>query len=82
MADAISVTLGGMAERARALVATGRYASMSEVVRAGLRALDREEDALVAHHRALVQAAIDDPRPRVPRAEAMARICQDAFGDG
>jgi antitoxin ParD1/3/4 len=43
MADAITVTLGEMGNRARQFIAEGRYATMSEVVRAGLRALEREE---------------------------------------
>ena len=42
----ITVTIGEMGERAAARVASGRYASMSEVVRAGLCALDREQAAI------------------------------------
>lgn len=70
----VTVTLGGMAERAQRLVDSGRYASMSEVVRAGLRALDREEAGLDALLKAKVEEALADPRPRVPMDEAFARI--------
>lgn len=70
----VTVTLGGMAERAQRLVDSGRYASMSEVVRAGLRALDREEAALDALIKAKVEEALADPRPPVPMNEAFARI--------
>ena len=45
---AVTVTLGEMAASAKAHVASGRYASMSEVVRAALRALDREEADLAS----------------------------------
>lgn len=70
----VTVTLGGMAERAQRLVDSGRYASMSEVVRAGLRALDREEAALDALLKAKVEEALADPRPPVPIDDAFARI--------
>ena len=74
MADAVTVTLGKMGERARAHIASGRYASMSEVVRAGLRALDREEQQLDAIMKAKVEEALRDPQPPVPLAEAMERV--------
>ncbi|MEK7457223.1 MAG: type II toxin-antitoxin system ParD family antitoxin [Pseudomonadota bacterium] len=49
-AKAITVTLSEMAPHAERHLASDRYASMSGVMRAGLRALNREEavlDALV-----------------------------------
>ena len=42
----ITVTLGDLRERVEARVKSGAYASASEVLRAALRALDREEAAL------------------------------------
>jgi len=39
----ITVTLGELQERVEARVASGAYASASEVMRAAVRALDREE---------------------------------------
>lgn len=74
MADAVSVTLGKMGDRARAYVDEGRYASLSEVVRAGLRALEREEAVLDGLVKAKVEEALADPRPYVPLDEAMARV--------
>ncbi len=74
MADAVTVTLGGMGERAREWIAQGRYASMSEVVREGLRALERDEKMFNARVKAMVEESINDPRPCVPLDEAMERI--------
>lgn len=73
----ISVTLGPLAERVEARVRSGGYASASEVVRAGLRALEREEAAFDAMLKARVEEALADGRPDVDAEEAFARL--DAF---
>lgn len=70
----VTVTLGPLAAVARAHVASGRYASMSEVVRAGLRALEREEAALDALIKARVEEALADPRPPVPMEQVFADL--------
>lgn len=57
-------------ERVRA----GRFATASEVVREGLRALEREEAHLDAWMREKIRAARDDPRPSVPAEEVLARL--------
>ncbi|GJE60347.1 hypothetical protein MPOCJGCO_2458 [Methylobacterium trifolii] len=62
----VTVTLGEMQERVEARLQSGAYASVSEVVRAGLRALDREEAAIDAVLREKVRDALDDPRPSLP----------------
>jgi antitoxin ParD1/3/4 len=62
----VTVTLGDLQERVDARIAAGNYASVSEVVRAGLRALDREEAALDAVLRQKVQEALNDDRPAIP----------------
>lgn len=73
-AKAVTVTLGDMTEQAERHLASGRFTSMSELVRAGLRALDREEAALDALLRARVAEALADERPAVPMADAFAAI--------
>lgn len=70
----ITVTLGELQERVEARVRSGAYSSASEVVRAGLRALDREEEALGELWRRKVQEAYDDPRPSIPAKEAFGRL--------
>lgn len=72
-AKAVTVTLGPMAERAEAMLASGRYATMSELVREGLRALERQEAMLDEMVRRKVAEALADPRPSVPADEAFAR---------
>ena len=59
----VTVTLGALAAAAEARVKDGRYSSVSEVVRAGLRALAREEAAFDAYLKQKVKEALDDPRP-------------------
>jgi antitoxin ParD1/3/4 len=74
MADAVTVTLGGVGDKARAWVAEGRYASMSEVMREGIKALDRQEDLLDAIFNAKLAEALADDRPGTPIDEAFATI--------
>jgi antitoxin ParD1/3/4 len=70
----VSVTLGPLAARAETRVRDGLYSSVSEVVRAGLRALDREEEAFEAILKAKVAEALADPRPPVPIDQALAEL--------
>ena len=84
----VSVTLGPLAAKAEARVRSGDYASLSEVVRAGLRALEREEALLdrlfkpidendpsfKARLRAAVEEALADPRPDIPAGDVAARL--------
>jgi len=70
----VTVTLGQLAGSAQARVQSGRYSSLSEVVRAGLRALDREDAALDAVLKARVEEALADPAPSIPQAEVFADL--------
>ncbi len=70
----VTVTLGSLSEMARARVETGRYGSVSEVVRAGLRALEREEQALDAILKARVEEALADPQPPIAQADVFADL--------
>ena len=58
----ITVSLGRQQSSVDARLASGAYESASEIIRAALRALDREEVAIAAIMRAKVQEALDDPR--------------------
>lgn len=73
-AKPVTVTLGGMAKSAQAHVASGRYASISEVVRAGLRALDREEELWREMVRARVATTLGQPETIVPIEDAYAKL--------
>ncbi|ANL33138.1 type II toxin-antitoxin system ParD family antitoxin [Rhizobium phaseoli] len=57
----ITVTLGSQQKSLDARLQSGAYSSASEVIRAALRALDREEDALDEIMRRKIREAIDDP---------------------
>ncbi len=73
-ARTLTVSLGEQQRLVYQRVASGTYASASEVVRAGLRALEREEAALDETHRRMVQEALDDPSPPIPAEEVFARL--------
>lgn len=70
----ISVTLGQLQARVDARLASGAYSSASEVLRAAIRALDREEAALDEWLRRKVDQAFADPRPSVPAQEVFRRL--------
>ncbi len=70
----ITVTLGDLQESVEARVKSGAYASASEVIRAGVRALDREDAALNEWMRQRVEEAFADARPDVPAREVFRRL--------
>lgn len=71
---ALTVTLGALKAAVDERVNTGRYASASEVVRAGLRALEREEQHLDAWTRAKIRESLGDPRPSIPADAVVADL--------
>jgi antitoxin ParD1/3/4 len=73
-AKPVTVTLGPLAGMARERVDSGRYGSLSEVVRAGLRALEREEEALDAILKVRVEEALADPAASIPQADVFAEL--------
>ncbi len=70
----MTVTLGDLAEKVEERVRSGAYDSASEVVRAGLEALAREERAFNAVLKAKVEEALADPRPAIPMEEVFVRL--------
>ncbi|WP_086998099.1 type II toxin-antitoxin system ParD family antitoxin [Rhizobium sullae] len=70
----ITVTLGSQQKSLDARLESGAYSSASEVLRAALRALDREEEALNEIMREKIREAIDDPAPDINADVAFARI--------
>lgn len=70
----ITVTLGKQQQSLEAHLASGNYESASEVLRAGLRALDREQKALDDLMRAKIQQALDDPRPAIPAEDVFRKL--------
>ena len=70
----ITITLGELQQRVDARVESGAYVSASEVIRAAVRALDREDAALDDWMRQRVDEAMTDPRPNVPAREVFERL--------
>lgn len=70
----VTVTLGPQQASLEARLKSGAYASASEVLRAALRALDREDAALDEIMRRKVDASLADPRPSIPAETVFARL--------
>ncbi|MFZ1989099.1 MAG: type II toxin-antitoxin system ParD family antitoxin [Alphaproteobacteria bacterium] len=70
----ITITLGDLQEHVEARVKSGAYASASEVMRAALRALDREDAALDEWLKQRVEEAFSDPRPDIPADDVFKRL--------
>ncbi len=70
----VTVTLGELQDHVDRRVRSGTYASASEVMRAAVRALDREEASLDELIRKKVEEAWADPRPNVSAEHVLDRI--------
>ncbi|WP_454848484.1 type II toxin-antitoxin system ParD family antitoxin [Rhizobium binxianense] len=70
----ITVTLGSQQKSLDARLESGAYSSASEILRAALRALDREEDAINEIMRQKIREAIDDPSPDIDADVVFDRI--------
>jgi antitoxin ParD1/3/4 len=70
----ITVTLGDLQERVETRVKSGAYASASEVMRAAVRALDREEAAIDGWLRERVDEAFSDHQPNIPAEDVFKRV--------
>lgn len=70
----ITVTLGKQQRSLDLRLDSGAYESASEVMRAALRALDREEAALHDVMREKIRASLADPRSDIPADEVFARL--------
>lgn len=70
----LTVTLGHQQTILDAQLLSGNYASASEVLRAGLRALEREQSALDELMKARVHEAMADPQPDVDAATVFERL--------
>ncbi len=70
----MTVTLGDLADKVEERVRSGEYDSASDVVRAGLEALEREERAFDAVLKVKVEEALADPRPWLSADDMTARM--------
>jgi antitoxin ParD1/3/4 len=70
----LTVDLGNQQHSIDRRLESGLYESASEVIRAALRALDREEAALDEMMRQKIRASLADPRPGTPAEEVFTRL--------
>jgi len=70
----ITVTLGKQQRSVDRRVASGLYDSASEVIRAAVRALDREEAAIDEVMREKIRASLADPRADISAEDVFARL--------
>jgi antitoxin ParD1/3/4 len=70
----LTVTLGNQQRSVDRPVESGLYDSASEVIRAAVRALDREEAAIDEIMRQKIRASLADPRADIPAEDVFARL--------
>jgi antitoxin ParD1/3/4 len=70
----LTVTLGDLKARVDARVRSGSYASASEVLRAAVRALDREDEAIGNALREEIDRSLNDPRPSIPAEQVFSKL--------
>ena len=70
----ITVTLGQLQSSVDRRLASGGYDSASEVIRAAIRALDREEAVVDQVMREKIRASLADPRSDIPIEEVFAHL--------
>jgi antitoxin ParD1/3/4 len=77
-AEKLSITVTAtQAKLIREKVEQGSFGSASEVIRAALRAFEREEQEhaeRIASIKARIKASIEDPRPGIPMEEAFEQV--------
>jgi len=72
----LTVTLGEQQQSLDTRLQSGEYESASDVVRAGLRALDREDAARDDDMRAKIQEALYSLGPGIPASDVFDRLEQ------
>lgn len=70
----VTVTLGKQQSILDASLASGNYESASEVVRAALRALRRQDDILNEVMSEKIRESLQDSRPDIPMNEVFAKL--------
>jgi antitoxin ParD1/3/4 len=70
----LTVTLGEQQRSIDRRLESGLYESASEIIRAALRALDREEAMIDEIMRQKIRASLADPRPDIPAEDVFARL--------
>ena len=72
--EPITIDLGEHHARVQARIDSGEYSSVTEVIQAGLEALEREEAEFNEYLREKIKEAYDDPRPSIPAEEVFERL--------
>lgn len=72
--NAVRIDLGDVADSVARHLREGDYESIDDVVREGVRALDREQAAFDEKCRSRIKASLDDPRPTLSSNEAFAEL--------
>ena len=70
----LTIEFGDREPWIRERVESGEYSTATEVIQAGLDALEREEAAFDQYLREKVQEALNDPRPDIPMDEVFERL--------